>query len=157
LRPGGRLVLDYLHAAVAARHRPSRGWEASATGGFWAPGPHLLLTETTVEPPVLAQRIKSAAHASSRETPYEIIRDLGKARLLVVDDLGKESGHEWDKSILVSVFWQAWDARQLLLVTTQLKLRALGTWLGDGALASRLDTLHVRDLGQADRRAEAKP
>lgn len=57
LRPGGRLVLDYLDAAVADRHRPGRGWEASATGGFWAPGPHLVLSETTVEPQVLAQRI----------------------------------------------------------------------------------------------------
>ena len=58
LRPGGRLVLDYLQAAVAGRHRPARGWEASATGGFWAPGPHLVLSETTVEPQTLAQRIR---------------------------------------------------------------------------------------------------
>jgi SAM-dependent methyltransferase len=58
LRPGGRLVLDYLDPAVADRHRPGRGWEASATGGVWAPGPHLVLSETTVEPPVLAQRIR---------------------------------------------------------------------------------------------------
>jgi SAM-dependent methyltransferase len=58
LRPGGRLVLDYLQAAVADRHRPARGWEASATGGFWAPGPHLVLSETTVEPQALAQRIR---------------------------------------------------------------------------------------------------
>lgn len=57
LRPGGRLVFDYLDAAVTDRHRPCRGWEASATGGFWAPGPHLVLSETTVEPRVLAQRI----------------------------------------------------------------------------------------------------
>lgn len=58
LRPGGRLVLDYLHSAVADRHRPGRGWEASATSGFWAPGPHLVLSETTAEPQVLAQRIR---------------------------------------------------------------------------------------------------
>ena len=58
LRPGGRLVLDYLEAAVADRHRPGRGWEASATSGFWAPGPHLVLSQTTVEPRTLAQRIR---------------------------------------------------------------------------------------------------
>jgi SAM-dependent methyltransferase len=58
LRPGGQLVLDYLHSAVADRHRPGRGWEASATSGFWAPGPHLVLSETTAEPQVLAQRIR---------------------------------------------------------------------------------------------------
>ncbi len=58
LRPGGRLVLDYLQAAVADRHRPARGWEASATGGFWAPGPHLVLSETTVDSQSLAQRIR---------------------------------------------------------------------------------------------------
>jgi SAM-dependent methyltransferase len=58
LRPGGRLVLDYLDAKATDRHRPSRGWEASATGGFWAPGPHLVLSETTVDPQALAQRIR---------------------------------------------------------------------------------------------------
>ncbi len=58
LRPGGRLVLDYLDAAAADRHRPGRSWEASVTGGFWAPGPHLVLNETTAEPQALAQRIR---------------------------------------------------------------------------------------------------
>lgn len=58
LRPGGRLVLDYLAAAAADRHRPGRDWEASAAGGFWAPGPHLMLSETVVEPAELAQRIR---------------------------------------------------------------------------------------------------
>jgi SAM-dependent methyltransferase len=58
LRPGGRLVLDYLDASVADRHRAGRDWEVSATGGFWAPGPHLVLSETTVVPQVLAQRIR---------------------------------------------------------------------------------------------------
>ena len=57
LRPGGRLVLDYLDAKVTDRHRACRSWEASAIGGFWAPGPHLVLSETTLKPPVLAQRI----------------------------------------------------------------------------------------------------
>lgn len=55
LRPGGRLVLDYLDAGVATRHRPARDWAASAVGGFWAPGPHLLLTETQVHPEDLAE------------------------------------------------------------------------------------------------------
>jgi SAM-dependent methyltransferase len=58
LRPGGRLVLDYLDAAAADLHRQRRDWEASATGGFWASGPYLLLSETTVEPQVLAERMR---------------------------------------------------------------------------------------------------
>ena len=58
LRPGGGLVLDYLDAAAADRHRGGRDWQTSATGGFWAPGPHLVLSETTVEPHRLAQRIR---------------------------------------------------------------------------------------------------
>jgi SAM-dependent methyltransferase len=58
LRPGGRLVLDHLNAPAAGRHRPGRDWQASATGGFWSPGPHLLLAETSVQPAVLATRIR---------------------------------------------------------------------------------------------------
>jgi SAM-dependent methyltransferase len=58
LRPGGRMVFDYLDARVAESHRDGRDWEVSATGGFWAPEPYLVLTETTVEPLQLAQRIR---------------------------------------------------------------------------------------------------
>ena len=33
LRPGGRLVLDYLDAKATDRHRPCRGWEARGRCG----------------------------------------------------------------------------------------------------------------------------
>jgi SAM-dependent methyltransferase len=58
LRPGGRLVLDFLDAPAARHHRSGRGWEASATGGFWSADPHLVLIETTVDGPGMAQRIR---------------------------------------------------------------------------------------------------
>jgi hypothetical protein len=36
---------------------PGRDWGASTTGGFWAPGAHLLLTQRFVDEEALAQRI----------------------------------------------------------------------------------------------------
>jgi SAM-dependent methyltransferase len=58
LRPGGRLVLDYLDAPVADRPRAGRAGGGSAAGGGWAPGPHLVLSATTVERALLARRIR---------------------------------------------------------------------------------------------------
>jgi SAM-dependent methyltransferase len=58
LRPGGRLVLDFLDAPAARHHRAGRDWEVSAAGGFWSSDSHLVLTETTVDGPGMAQRIR---------------------------------------------------------------------------------------------------
>jgi SAM-dependent methyltransferase len=44
LRPGGRFVLDVTTPTHRERHGLRNGWEASA-GGFWRPGPHLVLTQ----------------------------------------------------------------------------------------------------------------
>lgn len=56
LRPGGRFIFDYLDADAASHHSQARDWAASATGGFWAPGPHLLLTRRLVCEAARAQR-----------------------------------------------------------------------------------------------------
>lgn len=57
LRPGGRFIFDYLDADAAMDHSEGRDWVASATVGFWAPGPHLLLTQRYVDEAACAQRI----------------------------------------------------------------------------------------------------
>jgi SAM-dependent methyltransferase len=57
LRPGGRFIFDHLDAGAARRHVPGRDWGASTTGGFWASGAHLLLTQRFVDEEALAQRI----------------------------------------------------------------------------------------------------
>ena len=105
LRPGGRLVLDYLDAKVIDRHRPCRSWEASATGGFWAPGPHLVLSETTVEPQVLAQRIRYTLltegevrrfdvweHCFAEDTLHSMLTDAGFADISL--HRGVLTGHD---------------------------------------------------------------
>lgn len=56
LRPGGRFIFDYLDADAASHHSEARDWAASATGGFWAPGPHLLLTRRLAYEAARAQR-----------------------------------------------------------------------------------------------------
>jgi len=44
LRPGGRFVFDVLTFEGRRRARPKPGWQVSQ-GGFWRPGPHLVLTD----------------------------------------------------------------------------------------------------------------
>jgi SAM-dependent methyltransferase len=44
LRPGGRFVFDVLTCEGRRRARRKPGWQVSQ-GGFWRPGPHLVLTD----------------------------------------------------------------------------------------------------------------
>jgi SAM-dependent methyltransferase len=44
LRPGGKFVFDVLTLYGRRRSRSEPGWQVS-TGGFWRPGPHLVLTD----------------------------------------------------------------------------------------------------------------
>jgi len=97
-------------------------------------------------------RIKSATHNQSKERPYDILQGYRKKKLLVIDDLGKQRSHDWDKSELIALIWQAYDQKQDLIITTQKKLRELDMY--ESALASRLSTLSDIPLKEVDRRAE---
>lgn len=96
------------------------------------------------------ERVKSAAHPQSRETGHAILKSLRSARLLVIDDLGKERGHDWDKGILTNLLWNAWDYEQDLIITTQFELEQLHA--EHDALASRLGALREVALGREDLR-----
>ncbi|MBN1680305.1 MAG: class I SAM-dependent methyltransferase [Anaerolineae bacterium] len=43
LKPGGRFVLDVTTPVLRARWQSSPRWDALPEGGFWKPGPHLVL------------------------------------------------------------------------------------------------------------------
>lgn len=43
LKPGGVFVFDASTPALRARHRVRPNWYAAPEGGFWRPGPHLVL------------------------------------------------------------------------------------------------------------------
>lgn len=101
---------------------------------------------------LFVERVKSSTHAQSRERGYDILRDFRRKKLIVLDDLGKERPHDWEKSILVNLLWQVYDEKQLLVVTTQKSLQELDAW--DDAFASRVGALEDIKLKQIDRRHE---
>lgn len=107
-----------------------------------------------VSVPVFVERGKSAAKPGSPETSYSILRAMLSKRLVVIDDYGRERDHDWDKALLGTLLWQAWDHRQKIILTTQLKLKDFYAF--DAALGSRLATLAEVDLEKRDRRAEGK-
>jgi SAM-dependent methyltransferase len=72
LRPGGRFIFDYLDADAAADHSQGRDWVASATVGFWAPGPHLLLTQRFVDEATRAQRINHTLFTESAIRSFDV-------------------------------------------------------------------------------------
>lgn len=95
-------------------------------------------------------RVKSAAHPQSGERPYDLLKKLKTAKLVVFDDLGKERGHDWDKEILTAALWQSWDYEQDLIITTNLGLSEINK--EHPALASRLGSLREVALGKDDLR-----
>jgi SAM-dependent methyltransferase len=72
LRPGGRLVLDFLDAPAARAHRPGRDWEVSSSEGFWSASPCLVLTETSVDTSVLARRIRYAVFSQAGPRVFDV-------------------------------------------------------------------------------------
>ncbi len=94
------------------------------------------------------QRVKSASGNRTGETPWGIIQGVANLDLLVIDDLGKERDHDWDREIMGTMLWRAWDWGANFIITTQQTLKKFDGL--DPALASRLGTLAEVDLGTKD-------
>ena len=94
------------------------------------------------------ERIKSASQNNSRETGYDILRRMKELDLLVIDDLGRERNHDWDRTVMSTMLWTAWDWGANFIITTQQQLAEIDSL--DTALASRLGTLAEVDLGIKD-------
>jgi SAM-dependent methyltransferase len=45
LKPGGTFVFDVTTRMHRARHGVKNGWSIASSGGFWKPGPHLVLEQ----------------------------------------------------------------------------------------------------------------
>lgn len=65
LRPGGHFVFDVMSLRFFERHRLAEGWSVDPAGGFWKPGPYLLLTQGFAYP---EQTPCSTSTRSSRRT-----------------------------------------------------------------------------------------
>lgn len=100
------------------------------------------------------ERIKSTTRYSAKETSYQIVTATRNKKLLVIDDLGRQRDHEWDKSALDALIWEAWDWGLDFIVTTQQKLSEVDQF--DSALASRLGQLAEIDFGDKDWRMKRK-
>lgn len=104
---------------------------------------------------LFVERVKSASHPQSPERPVDILREFRRKKLIVLDDLGQQRDHDWDKSVLINLLWQVYDEEQLLVVTTQKKLEELELW--HDAFASRIGALEDIRLRQIDRRHAGSP
>lgn len=96
------------------------------------------------------ERVKSATHPQSKERPYDLLISLRNKKLIIVDDLGRERQHDWDKEIMSCLLWQAVENEQDLIVTTNRTLEEIEYI--DEALASRLSTLQELPLFERDMR-----
>jgi DNA replication protein DnaC len=80
----------------------------------------------------------------------EILRDVQKKKILVLDDLGAEKMSEWTFSALYRVISHRYDYFLPTIVTSNLTLDAIDQW--EPRIASRLAGLTVISLTGTDRR-----
>lgn len=80
----------------------------------------------------------SEPEADAPETTADVLHDLRRTPLLVVDDLGAEQATEWARSRIYSLVNYRWSNKLPLIVTTN---RDLGQF--DGRIADRLMDGHL--------------
>jgi DNA replication protein DnaC len=84
----------------------------------------------------------------------EILREVQKKRILVLDDLGAEKMSEWTFSALYRVISHRYDYYLPTIITSNLTLDTIDQW--EPRIASRLAGLTVINLTGADRRMRNK-
>ena len=103
----------------------------------------------TTVPNVLAS-LRQSYSDSAIQSEHEIIRDLIRPPLLVLDDLGAEKTTDWSLGTLYQIISTRINNMALTIVTTNLTLPELNTF--DARLASRLAGMTVMEITGPDRR-----
>ncbi len=102
----------------------------------------------------IMRRIRSTYAKDSEEKERDVLNELCGAKLLVIDDLGKESGEEASAFVLSAlheILTRRLDAFLPTIVTTELSPEEIKERYGE-AIASRLSLLHVVLIEGEDRR-----
>jgi DNA replication protein DnaC len=80
--------------------------------------------------------------------------EYGRAKLLVLDDLGAEAGTDTSRAMLLDLVEERQGNKRMTIVTSNLAIEALDRW--DPRIASRISTFwEIAITGDDRRRADA--
>lgn len=70
----------------------------------------------------LLDRIKETYNRYGNEAEADILRGLGKADLLIIDDLGTENNTDWSRSTIYNIIDSRYRSKLPLIITTNLQI-----------------------------------
>jgi DNA replication protein DnaC len=101
----------------------------------------------------LLAAIKREYNSPNHDRDDVLVR-IAKRPLLVLDDLGVGKATEWTvRDVIAGIISQRYDARQRLIITTNLSPQKLADYLDDNRLTSRLTEMaEIVEVAGVDRR-----
>lgn len=106
-----------------------------------------------VSTPSLMVRLRSTFNGSG-ETEYQILQELTRAKVLILDDLGAEKQSDFSAATLYAIISERRNMRRVTIVTTNATLGDIHNW--EPRIASRLSEFASIRLPDKDRRVGKK-
>lgn len=78
--------------------------------------------------------------------------DMRLAPMLIIDDIGKERKSDWTESIMYNVLNYRYEAMLPTVMTTNMTIKELGTYLGDACFSRICETAQVIKFDGSDYR-----
>ena len=100
--------------------------------------------------PVLLARIRSTFSGKTSETEIDILREMAKYRVMVLDDLGAENTSDFSASTMYALISERRNKRRITIVTTNQTLSSINSW--EPRIASRLAEMATVKLPEKDKR-----
>ena len=100
----------------------------------------------------LLNEIKATYSEGSKETEYNIIKELSSVNLLIIDDLGKEKPTDWTSSILYTIINNRYEDYRPTIVTTNLTINNLEKNIGEAAMSRLIETCDFVKMDGVDHR-----
>ena len=102
----------------------------------------------------LLGEIKATYSDDSTINETEILNELKKTRLLIIDDLGKEKTSDWVSEIFYSIINYRYENYLPVIVTSNLTLKELAEKVGEATVSRLLGTSRVIKFEGKDYRTE---
>lgn len=83
--------------------------------------------------------IKATYYQGSEETEQKIIGEMRNAKLLIIDDLGKEKSSDWTNEVLYGIINRRYENYLPVVVTTNLGINEMSSRIGSATVSRLLE------------------
>lgn len=104
--------------------------------------------------PELLLRIRSTFNRGAETTEEQLVNELLRCHLLVLDDLGSEKATEWTEATLFELIDQRYRLERPVVVTTNLSPAALGKAIGTRTMDRLVEMCDIHTIQASSYRRE---